>query len=107
MNRYTLTIILSLFALTVITRALPFMFARILADNAKIKVVGRRLTAYIMMLLVIYEVNPASFEIYPYGLPAVLSLIVVVVTHLCFHKPFLSMTGGTISFILLQQWFSL
>ncbi len=103
MNTYALTVVVSLCALAMITRAFPFMFTSKLAGNLKMQALGKRLTAYIMMLLVIYEVNPTSFETYPFGLPALLSLLVVIVAHLLLHKPLLSMILGTTSFVFLKQ----
>ncbi|MDX2346590.1 MAG: AzlD domain-containing protein [Legionella sp.] len=102
MNYYTFTIVVSLFFLSIATRILPFLFTAQLSDNARMKSLGRKLTAYIMLLLVIYEVNPVSFEAYPFGLPAILSLCLVIFTHLFFKNPLLSMVLGTASFVLLN-----
>ncbi len=104
MNTYTLTIVLSLCALTLSTRAFPFLFTSKLTGNAKMQVLGKRLTAYIMLLLVIYEVNPTSFEFSPYGVPALLSLLMVIVAHLLLHRPLLSMILGTTCFVFLKQF---
>jgi branched-subunit amino acid transport protein AzlD len=104
MNNYILAVVLSLFALSLLTRVLPFMFTARLSGNVKMQVLGKRLSSYIMMLLVIYEVNPASLKTYPFALPALFSLLVVTLTHLFLHKPLLSMICGTVSFILLQKW---
>jgi branched-subunit amino acid transport protein AzlD len=102
MNHYILTVVLSLFCLTMVTRVLPFLFSDKLAGNAMMQALGKRLTAYIMVLLVIYEINPVSFGVYPYGLPAMVSSCVVIVTHLLLRKPLLSMVSGTVSFILIN-----
>ncbi len=104
MNHYILMVVLSLCLLTIVTRALPFMFTEKLSGNLKMQRLGKRLTAYIMMLLVIYEVNPASFQSYPFGLPALVSLMVVIIVHLLLHKPLLSMALGTTSFVILKQF---
>jgi branched-subunit amino acid transport protein AzlD len=104
MNNYMLAVVLSLCALSIITRVLPFLFTARLSGNIKMQVLGKRLSAYIMMLLVIYEVNPASLKTYPFALPAMLSLLVVTLMHLFLHKPLLSMICGTVSFIILQKW---
>jgi len=82
MNTYIITVIMSLFILSMLTRALPFMFTKQLAGNIKMQVLGKRLSAYIMMLLVIYEINPVSFKTYPFAVPAILSLLVVILTHI-------------------------
>ncbi|MDF1645470.1 MAG: AzlD domain-containing protein [Legionellaceae bacterium] len=103
MNHYALTVVLSLCALAIVTRAFPFMFTEKLSGNVKMQALGKRLTAYIMMLLVIYEINPASFKTNPFGLPAMISLFIVIVAHLLLKKPLLSMVLGTVSFVLLKQ----
>lgn len=103
MTGYILWVTLVLFLLTVVTRTLPFLFASKLAGNEKMKRVGKQLAAYIMMLLVIYQINPASFTSHPFGWPHLVSLAIVVVIHLLFHKPLLSMLVGTISFIFFIQ----
>lgn len=105
MNYYVPTVIGCLFCVAILTRALPFLFTSKLAGNTKMQAVGKRLSAYIMMLLVIYQVNLASFESYPFALPAMLSLLVVISAHVLFHRPLLSMILGTVSFVLLKQLF--
>ena len=102
MNTYFLTVVISLFCLTMLTRSLPFLFAKQLGSNTLMKALGRRLTAYIMLLLVIYQINPASFAVYPYGLPAVFSLLVVITVHLLFRNPLVSMIIGTVCFVLIN-----
>ena len=107
MNYYILMIVISLFILTVLTRALPFLFTEKLADNVKLKMFGKRLTSYIIMLLVIYEITPQAFTVYPFGLPALIGLLVVILVHLFLHKPLLSMILGTASYILLNMHYTL
>ena len=101
---YMYWVILALSIVTIATRGLPFLLGAKLAENARLQVVGRRLAAYIMMLLVIYQVNPVSFIKYPFGWPAVLSLLTVVAVHRLWHKPLMSMLLGTVIYILIQQY---
>ncbi len=102
MNYYFLSITGVLFLLIIFTRSFPFLFSSMLAKSEKMQRVGKRLSAYIMLLLVIYEVNPNSFKTYPYGLPALFSLFVVLLAHLIFRKPLLSMVLGTVSFVWIN-----
>jgi branched-subunit amino acid transport protein AzlD len=104
MNYYIFSVIFALFIATIVSRALPFMFTSRLSGNKKIQLLGKKLSAYIMMLLVIYEVNPASFKLYPFALPAMLSLVLVALIHIFLKKPLLSMVVGTASFIFLQGY---
>lgn len=106
MNQYIGTIVFCIFLSTVIGRGLPFVFASKLSGNKKIKVVGKKLTAYIMMLLVIYEINPATFKSYPFALPALISLLFVILAHLYIKKPLLSMVLGTTSYVILHSLLS-
>lgn len=107
MHYYTLMIVVGLFLLTCVTRAFPFLFTAKLAGNEKLQVFGKRLAAYIMLLLVIYEITPQAFTVYPFGLPAIIGLIVVILSHLMFHKPLLSMALGTATYIFLNMHYTL
>lgn len=106
MNTYLLWVTLSLFLLIVVTRALPFWFGRYFKDNELLVHVGKSLPAYVMMLLVLYEIKLDSFAVYPYALPALLSVIIVVIMHIWLRQVLLSMFMGTASFILLKLLFA-
>lgn len=103
---YTSTVIFLLFLVMVATRALPFVFSKVLKKNEYIETIGKSLPAYIMLLLVIYEVNIKTFTKAPYGLPAILALLSVVVVHVWKRSMLLSIVVGTVVFVLLNFCFS-
>lgn len=98
-------LIAALFLLTVVTRALPFLFAKQLEKSSLIHGVEKKLPAYLMLLLVLYEIKPASFFVWPYGLPAVIALISLLIVHVLFRQVLLSLAISTISYIFLIKCF--
>jgi len=104
MSGYLIGLTVCLCLLTIVTRAFPFFFASKLEGNETMKLLGKRLAAYIMLLLVAYQVNPKTLEAYPFGWPAVVSLILVVIVHRLFHKPLLSMLIGTACYISINLY---
>lgn len=91
-----------LFVLSVVTRALPFVMKDLITP--RIDKLGKRLPAFIMMLLVVYEVNLNKIIEPPFGIPAFGALCLVVIVQLYFRKTFLSLFIGTIFYLILQMW---
>ena len=89
-----------LFLIIAFTRALPFIFTKTLKSNVTLQMIGRHLPAYIMMLLVIYEVGIKSFMSPPFALLAVIALLVVVVIQLWKRQLLLSLLVGVIAYVL-------
>ena len=98
---YTLTIILLMSLVIIVTRALPFVFSRALKKSESIDALEKSLPTYIMLLLVIYEVDITTFTKAPYGLPAILALFSVVLLHVWKRNTLLSIAVGTVIFVLL------
>lgn len=96
-------VILSLFFLSVVTRALPFLVANYMGE--RFNRLGKYLPAYIMMLLVVYEINPATMHTYPYAIPALLSLTLLTLVHLWRRNSLISLMVGTFSYITLLSLF--
>lgn len=97
---YALLTTATLFIMILLTRALPFLFARILKNSAPLQAIGNYLPAYIMLILVIYEVNITHFTYYPYGIPALIALATVVGLHYWKRYLLLSMFSGTSVYII-------
>lgn len=104
MNLYILSVIVTLFTVTIITRFLPFIFTKQITQNAKLKVLGPKLPAYIMLLLLIYQIHPAETLKYPYILLPLLSLTVVFTAHKLIKKPLVSILLGTLCYYLLMKY---
>ncbi|WP_133128672.1 AzlD domain-containing protein [Legionella nagasakiensis] len=101
MKTYYWAITLSLSLLIILTRALPFLIANFMTE--RFNRLGKLLPAYIMLLLVIYEINIKTIIRPPYGLPALLALCLLLGTHLWLRNTFLSLVIGTTSFLCISH----
>ena len=104
MKTYPYMMVLIIASVTIFLRVLPF-----LVFNGKRKTpgiivyLGKVLPYAIMGMLVVYcpkNVTPLS---YPYGLPELISGILVVLLHLWKKNTLLSVGVGTIAYMLLVQ----
>lgn len=97
-------IILCMAAMTFFTRALPFM---LWGKNKKLPPFIAYLASvlpYAMMgLLVVYCLRGTTILSYPYGIPELISVIVVTVLHLYKKNTLLSIIGGTSCYMFLIQ----
>lgn len=100
-NQYwIITIALSL--VIIITRALPFLFSDKMSDH--FNRIGKLLPGYIMLCLVIYEIDPASFTHSPYGLPDIIGLLVVFLIFKTMHNMVFSLIFSFIAYMLCRHW---
>ena len=104
MNYSLIILLVMVFAIIIFTRLLPFIFANYLKKAQMIQSVGKQLPAYIMALLLIYEVQISTFFKYPYGLPELMALAVVLVVQLWRRQLLLSMCLGTVCYALLLKF---
>jgi len=104
MNSRLLLLSFLLFLLTVATRFFPFWFKSLLQKSERLKVIGAELPAYIMALLVLFEIGVENFIRTPYALPSILALAVLTLIHLRFNQVLLSMSSGLLSFLLFSHW---
>ena len=89
---------------TMATRFLPFAVFR--SDRPTppyIQYLGRVLPAAIFSMLVVYCLKDVSFLTPSYGLPELIAIVAVVILHLIFRKMLLSISVGTILYMLLVQ----
>lgn len=89
---------------TFATRVLPFL---IFPGNKKtppfVAYLGNVLPYAVMGMLVVYclkSVNPLAA---PYGLPELISIVLVIVAHKWKHNLLLSIAGGTVVYMFLIQ----
>lgn len=101
MISYFWQITLALSFTIIVTRSFPFVFARFMKEH--FNEIGRLLPAYIMLLLVIYEIGLHSFTIPPYGLSALIALTLLTLVHWRFRNTFLSLIVGTVCYIMLTS----
>jgi len=102
MNSYYTWVTVSLCLLIILTRSLPFLLAGFMTE--RFNRLGKQLPAYIMLLLVIYEIDLGTIFHPPYALPAVLALFIVLLVHLMLKNTLISIICGTVTFILLNLY---
>ncbi|MGN1410224.1 MAG: branched-chain amino acid transporter permease [Eubacteriales bacterium] len=89
---------------TMAMRFLPFIIFPAGKPTPKyISYLGRVLPGAIFAMLVVYCLKNVSFVTSPFGVPEIISIIVVVVLHLWKKQMILSMAGGTVVYMLLVQ----
>ena len=102
-NYYYFAFIIGLlFIISFATRALPFFISKFIAHNTTLQSICAQLPAFIIFLLVIYELNLDSFASYPYGIPELAALAVVVLIHVWRRMAILSIIVGTLAYILFN-----
>lgn len=89
---------------TFLTRALPFMVFKD-ADRLPHKIVylGKVLPMAIMLCLIVYCVRNTVFLEYPYGIPELISIAVVVILHVWKRNNMISIISGTVLYMILVQ----
>ena len=89
---------------TIALRFLPFLiFGGNRQTPAYITYLSKVLPFSIMGMLVIYCLRNISFAAAPFGIPEVIGCAVVVMLHLWKRNTLLSITGGTVCYMLLVQ----
>lgn len=102
MNRMIMIIAASAIT-TFMIRSVPFVFfsKRKLPDL--VKYYGRYLPFALMPLLVVFALRNIDIIHYPYGLAEIIASAVVIFLHFRLKKLFLSISVGTIVYMLLIQ----
>ncbi len=89
---------------TFLTRVLPFI---IFPGNKQtppfITWLGKVLPCAVMGMLVIYCLKSVSILTFPYGIPELISITLVVLVHKWKHNLLLSIVGGTVVYMVLVQ----
>jgi len=89
---------------TMLTRFLPFL---IFGENKKtptaVTYLGKVLPCAIMGMLVVYCLKDVKFLQAPYGIPEILSCLLVAGLHIWKRNTLLSIGVGTVAYMLLVQ----
>lgn len=102
---HTLSMILVIAFVTVALRFAPFfVFSSKRPVPKFINYLGRVLPYSIMAMLVVYCLKGISFVKAPFGLPEIISVIVVAVLHIWKRNTLFSIICGTICYMLLIQF---
>ncbi len=105
-SAYTVAVIAIVAAVTWLVRGLPYlMFGGKKQIPPIITYLGIVLPASIMIILVLYCLRNTPLTTYPYGLVELVSVSVVVALHLWKRNTIISITAGTLSYMVLLRIF--
>jgi branched-subunit amino acid transport protein AzlD len=90
-------------AVTLLTRAAPFLFFRKRKQPPLLQFVESYIPPMMMIILVVYSLKDVPFANAPYGIPELTALAVVAVLHLWKRNALLSIFGGTIFYMAVVQ----
>ncbi len=103
---YTILIIITISLVTMLTRFLPFLiFNKQEKLPEIISYLGKVLPTAIMAMLVVYCLKDVKITVFPYGLKELIAVAVVAILHIYKRNTLLSITCGTICYMLLVQLF--
>ncbi len=89
---------------TMLTRFLPFWIFPAGKPTPKyVQYLGDVLPSAVIGLLVVYSLKNTIVLAWPYGLPEAISIGVIVVLHVWRRSMLLSISGGTVVYMLLVQ----
>ena len=88
---------------TIFLRFLPFLVFGNRETPTFIAYLGRVLPFAVMGMLCVYCLKGVSFVAFPYGIPELISVAVVVLLHLWRRNTLLSIISGTVCYMLLVQ----
>ena len=99
-----LSLILVMALVTAGLRFLPFViFTKGRKVPEVVAYLGRVLPYAVMAMLVVYCLKGISFVAVPFGLPELISVVLVVILHVWKRNTLLSIVGGTVCYMLLVQ----
>ncbi|HHZ06469.1 MAG TPA: branched-chain amino acid transporter AzlD [Clostridiales bacterium] len=100
----SITTILVIAAVTFLIRSLPFIIFR---SNKPIPpyilYLGKVLPYAVIGMLVVYCLKSTNVLAYPYGLPELITVVVIILVHKWKHNMLLSVGGGTALYMFLVQ----
>jgi branched-subunit amino acid transport protein AzlD len=101
---HALIIIAVVAVVTFATRALPFVFFGGKRPTPKfILYLGKALPSAVMAMLVVYCLKGVSLAAYPYGLPELIAIAVVVALQVWKRNSLISIFSGTAVYMLAVQ----
>ena len=99
-----LSLILVMALVTAGLRFLPFLiFTKGRKVPEVVAYLGRVLPYAVMAMLVVYCLKGISFVKAPFGLPELISVVLVVILHVWKRNTLLSIVGGTVCYMVLVQ----
>ena len=103
MSSFEILIMIALVALTTMfTRFAPFIFLKSKGQTPPyLEYLGKALPPAVFGMLVVYCLKSISFVSYPFGIPELIGIALVLLLHLAFRKMLVSVIGGTGVYLLL------
>jgi branched-subunit amino acid transport protein AzlD len=95
--------IVILAVMAVVTRLLPFFFAKQLKANRFARRLANWLPPIILLLLVAHTLMGTPVRVYPYGLPQAIGIAVAVGLHLWRRNMLLSIFGSSGAYMILLK----
>ena len=89
---------------TFITRALPFVLFKSAQPPELLSTIEKELPPMILLLLVFYCLKDTQWFQFPYGVPELFTIIVIIVMHAWKRNVMLSILAGTCLYMLLVQY---
>ncbi len=103
-NSQALLLLVVMTAATAITRFLPFwLFPASRKTPDTILYLGRMLPYAVSALLIVYCLKGVSPTVWPHGIPEAVSLLLIAALHFWKHNVLLSISGGSLCYVLLVQ----
>lgn len=98
-----ITALIIVFA-TVIIRFLPFIIIRkSIAERKYIKFLGDMMPYSMIALLIIYCLKEVNLIKYPYGIPELISIAIIIILHIIKRSVLISIGVGTVIYMILVQ----
>ena len=88
-------------AITFATRALPFVFFQKRKPPRFLSMIEEQIPPAIMVILVFFSVKDAQISSWPYGMPQLAGIAVVIALQLWRRNPMLSILAGTACYMTL------
>ena len=101
MNEWLTVAVISI--VTILLRFLPFIIFGKRETPTFVLYLGKVLPFAVMGMLCVYCLKGVSFLAFPYGIPEIISVLLVVLLHLWRKNTLLSIVGGTACYMLLVQ----
>ncbi|MBE6728008.1 MAG: branched-chain amino acid transporter AzlD [Ruminococcaceae bacterium] len=90
---------------TMLTRFLPFLIFPSGKPTPKfVQYLGKYLSVAVFGLLVVYCLKDVDVFSFSYGLPELISIIIVILLHLWKRQMLISIAAGTVCYMLLVQF---
>jgi branched-subunit amino acid transport protein AzlD len=96
--------ILVIAVITLLTRAVSFIIFEKRKLPSSIEYLGYVLPPAIMGMLVVYALKDTHFSQFPFGIPEMTSVLVVLILHHFKRNNLLSILSGTIVYMFLVQF---